>query len=155
MEVIIRKATVDDLPRVQELSQELFTVEKVRDPRLNMEWSMGEDGRKIFLARITEEKRFCFIAEVDGKIVGYSTGSELPVYAWRPVKRLELENLIVTEKYRGQRIGEKLAQAVFDLAKQWGMERVMLSAYAANEHALRFYKRVGFAPDSIQLEKVL
>lgn len=155
MNVTIRKATVDDLPQIQKLSQELFQVEQVRDPLLNMDWSMGEEGRKTFLSRITEENRFCFVAEADSQVVGYTTASVLPILAWRPVKRLEMENLIVTEKYRGQRIGEKLAQTLFDLAKSLGLERVMVSAYAANEHALRFYKRIGFVPDSLQLEKVL
>lgn len=155
MDIVIRKATVADLEFVQELSQELFRVELVRDPLLNMDWSMGEEGRKTFLSRITEENRFCFVAETNGEIVGYTTASVLPILPWRPVKRLEMENLIVTEKYRGQRIGEKLAQILFDLAKSLGLERVMVEAYAANEHALSFYKRVGFVPDSLQLEKVL
>ena len=155
MDVLIRKATTDDLLAIQKLSQELFQAELVRDPLLNMNWSMGEEGRKIFYARITEENRFCFVAEIDGMIVGYATGSILPTLAWRPVKRLEMENLIVSEHYRNQKIGDKLTQQVFDYAKSLGMERVMVSAYAANEHAIRFYKRAGFIPDSLQLEKVL
>ena len=155
MQVVIRKATVDDLPQVQRLSQELFQVEQVRDPLLNMHWSEGEEGRKTFLARITDENRFCFVAMSGQEIVGYATGSVLPILAWRVVKRLELENLIVTEKYRGQQVGEKLAQAVFDLGKSLGMQRVMVSAYAANDGAIKFYKRMGFIPDSLQLEITL
>ena len=153
MEVTIRKATIEDLPAVQELSQELFYSDLPHDPLMNVDWSFSEDGKKIFTARITEPNRFCLVAEINGKIIGYTTGSVLSVPAWRPVKRLELENLIVTEKYRGQRIGEKLAQAVVDLAKSLGMQRVMVAAYATNDRAIKFYKRVGFIPDTLQLEK--
>lgn len=108
MDITIRKATVTDLPQIQKLSQELFQVEQVRDSLLNMDWSMGEGGRKTFLARIIEKDKFCFLAEIHGEIIGYTTASILPILPWRPVKRLEMENLIVTEKYRGQKIGEKL-----------------------------------------------
>lgn len=155
MDIKIRKATIADLPRVQELSQELFSVELQRDSLLNMDWSLGEEGRKTFLSRITDKNRFCFVAEAGGEVVGYATGSVLPILAWRAVKRLELENLIVTEKYRGKKVGEKLARTVFDLGKSLGMQRVMVSAYAANDGAITFYKRVGFVPDSLQLEKDL
>src|SRR5260221_389917 len=138
MDVQIRKATIEDLPRVQQLSQELFLSDYPRDPLLNKEWSYNEDGKTSFLKRITEENRFCFVAELGGEIIGYTTGSVMEILSWRPVKRLEMENLIVTEKYRGQGIGEKLAQKVFDLGKQLGMERVMVAAYATNDGAVKF-----------------
>lgn len=155
MDVTIRKATIEELPKIQELSQELFFSDYPNDNLLNKEWSYGEDGKKIFTQRITEENRYCLVAQVDGKIVGYASGSVLPLQEWRPVKRLEMENLIVTEKYRGQGIGEKLAQAVFDLAKSLGLERVMVAAYATNDGAIKFYKRIGCIPDTLHLEKVL
>ncbi len=155
MDVVIRKATKEELPKIQELSQELFLSDESRDSLLNMEWSRSEDGKKIFLSRIVEDNKFCFVAEVEKEIVGYTTGSVMEVYAWRPVKRLEMENLIVTQKYRGQGIGEKLALAVFDLGKSLDMERVMVTAYATNGEGIRFYERIGFAPDSLQLEKIL
>lgn len=152
-EVIIRRATIEELPRIQELSQELFYSDYPNDPLLNREWSFSEDGKDVFTKRIIEPSRFCLLAEIDGEIIGYATGSILVVPAWRPVKRLELENLIVTEKYRGKRMGEKLSQAVFELAKSLGMQRVMVAAYATNERAIKFYKRIGFTPDTLQLEK--
>lgn len=155
MDISIRKATIEDLPRVQELSQELFFSDYPNDSLLNTDWTYSEEGKKSFVSRITEENGFCFVAQTNEGVIGYATGSIMPILAWRPVKRLEMENLIVTEKFRGQGIGEKLAQAVFDLGKSLGMERVMVSAYATNDGAVKFYKRVGFIPDCLQLEKVL
>ncbi|HYK08604.1 MAG TPA: GNAT family N-acetyltransferase [Candidatus Eisenbacteria bacterium] len=155
MDVTIRKATIEDLKRVQELSQELFFSDYSNDPLLNVDWTYSPEGEKSFTTRIMDEDKFCFVAEIDGEIIGYASGSTLPVHAWRPVKRLEMENLIVTQKYRGQRIGEKLAQAVFDLGKSLGMERVMIAAYATNDGAIKFYQRIGCIPDTLHLEKVL
>jgi len=66
-----------------------------------------------------------------------------------------MENLIVTKEFRGHGIGEQLAKAVFDLGKKLGMERVMVASYAMNDGAIKFYKRVGYVPDTLHLEKVL
>lgn len=153
MDIIIRKALPTDLSAIQKLSQELFYSDYPNDSLLNKSWSFSGNGKETFLKRITEPDRFCLLAETSGEIIAYASGSILAVPAWRPVKRLELENLIVTEKYRGQRIGETLTQAVFDLAKSLGIQRVMVAAYATNEGAIKFYKRVGFIPDTLQLEK--
>jgi ribosomal protein S18 acetylase RimI-like enzyme len=155
MDVTIRKATIEELPRIQKLSQELFFSDFSNDPLLNTNWTYSPEGEKSFTSRIMDEDKFCFVAEVNKEIIGYASGSTMPILAWRPVKRLEMENLIVTEKYRGQGIGEKLAQAVFDLGKSLGMERVMVASYAMNDGAVKFYKRVGFVQDTLHLEKVL
>ncbi len=155
MDVIIRKATSADLPAVQKLSCELFLSDVSHDPLLNKQWTYQKEGEAYFSKRVTQAEGICFVAELDGTIVGYTTGNSMPVLSWRPVRRIELENLIVTALYRGKGIGEQLVHALFAWGKSLGMERVMVSAYAINEGGIRFYKRIGFIPDSVQMEKIL
>lgn len=155
MDIFIRQGKVEDLQAIQKLSQELFYSDLPSDPFLNEQWTYQKEGEDYFLGNLTGEKGVCFLAEVNKEIVGYVTGKALPVAAWRPVKRTEMDNLIVSASFRGQKIGEKLCQAFFDWSKQQGVERVMVSAYAINDGAIRFYKRVGFIPDSVQLEKTI
>lgn len=155
MDIHIRKATEKDVKEVQRLSQELFEEEIVRDPALHMQWSLGENGRETFLKRITENDRFCLLAEENGVIIGYAMGSILPVPLWRQVKRLELENIVVTKQYRNAGVGAMLTEKVFALVKELGMDRVMVEVYALNEQGICFYKRMGFVPETLQLEKIL
>ncbi len=155
MNIPIRKATLGDFQAVQKLSQELFLSDMPSDPLLNSQWTYQKEGESYFTKRITGTEGICFVAEFDGAVIGYVTGNIMEVLSWRPVRRLEMENLIVTVSYRGKRIGEQLAQKLFDWGKHLGMERVTVTAYAINEGGIRFYKRIGFIPDSLLLEKTL
>ncbi len=153
MNTVIRQAIESDLAAVQKLSKELFESEQHRDPLLNMQWTYQQEGEEHFKKRVSGEEGVCFVAEISGEVVGYTTGSVMRIVSWRPVRRVEMENLIVSDSYRGQGIGEKLAERLVEWAKEQGVERIMVSAYAANDGAIKFYKRNGFVPDSIELEK--
>lgn len=150
--IVIRKATLADLSSIQELSQELFHADLPHDPLLNEKWTYQE-GEKYFKDRMSEEKFICFVAESDGKIIGYATGSVLPILAWRPIERVELENLIVTEEYRSQGVGKMLIDTFAKWGKEKGAKRILVSAYAINDRGISFYERNGFKKDSLQLEK--
>lgn len=57
---------------------------------------------------------------------------------------LEIDNFVVDEPWRGQRVGEKIIQFAIAEAQRLGCEAVMLDVYTDNEAANRFYDRLGF-----------
>lgn len=155
MNIHIRRATEADLHAVQVLSQELFVEEETRDPLLNMQWTFDKDGEAYFVKRVSGQEGICFVAEDDGNVVGYATGAVMPIQTWRVVQRVEMENLIIAKNYRGQRIGEQLVEAIAVWGKSLGAKRILVITHAANAGAIKFYQRVGFVPDALQLEKAL
>jgi GNAT superfamily N-acetyltransferase len=152
-DIIIRQADIQDLEVVQELSRDLFQYEQGHDPAIDMEWTYGAKGTAYFTEILTGNRGICLIAEHNGVAVGYLAGAMMDNdYSYRPIRRAELENMFVREEYRGRKIGQQLAQIFKEWSKAQGAERIMVSAYAFNERALRFYKSLGWQELSMDLE---
>lgn len=152
MKIVIRKAREDELKIVQELNQQLFEHDQPFDETLKMDWPYSEEGIKFFSDRISGKGGVCFVAEVDGEVVGYLAGQVCWSEPYRSVTRTELENTLVREDYRGQKIGEKLFEEFIKWSSQQKVQRIKVSAYAGNERAIKFYQRVGFRPYALELE---
>jgi GNAT superfamily N-acetyltransferase len=131
----IRKGKIEDMPRVLELIQELATFELQPDA---VEITVADLERDGFGSTALFQ---ILVAEVDGKIPGialfynrYST--------WKG-KTIHLEDLIVSEKYRGSGIGMKLYQAVMQEAKEQNVRRVEWNVLDWNVPAISFYEKTG------------
>lgn len=148
----IRRATLEDVKTIQNLSQELFEHDARWDSFFNMSWSHGQDGEKFFRKVLTAKNRVCFIAEIDGVVVGYLNASVLPIHSWRPIKRTEITNLFVKENFRGMNIGTKLVESFIKWSKEKGIKRAVVVANANNAKAISFYKKNKFLPELVTLE---
>ncbi len=148
----IRKATLDDLKNIQNLSQELFEHDAQWEKFFNMKWSHDKNGERFFRKILTNRKCICFIAEVDSMAVGYLVASVLPTHFWRPIKRSEITNLFVKESFRGMNVGTKLVENFLKWSREKGIKRAVVVANANNEKVLSFYKKNRFLPEFITLE---
>jgi GNAT superfamily N-acetyltransferase len=133
MEIKIRKAFRKDCVRMMELIQELAIYEK------------SPDEVTVTLAHF-EESGFgsnpvwwAFVAEVEGVVVGmalyyvrYST--------WKG-QRMYLEDILVTEAMRGQKIGSLLFDALIVEAKEKGLNGMNWQVLDWNEPAINFYNK--------------
>lgn len=131
----IRKASKKDMPQVLELIKELAIYEKEPDAVTITVADLEREG-------FGENPLFtCFVCEVEGKIVGTAL-----VYfrfsTWKG-RTLHLEDLIVSEAYRGQGIGEALYRQVMTFAHQQGLKRVAWDVLDWNTGAIKFYERSG------------
>ena len=133
MEFIIRKGEERDLPEVLDLIKELAEYEKMPDQVDNTVEMMREHG-------FGKNPIFDFeIAEKAGKIIGcaiyytkYST--------WKG-RKFYLEDLIVTESERGNRVGKALFERCLELAKKSGSYSMLWQVIDWNEPAINFYKK--------------
>ena len=131
----IRKGTIQDMPRVLELIKELAVFEKQPDAVIVTVADLERDG-------FGQHPLFqILVAEVDGEIPGialfynrYST--------WKG-KTIHLEDLIVSEKYRGSGIGMQLYKAVMQEAKNQNVRRVEWNVLDWNTPAISFYEKTG------------
>jgi GNAT superfamily N-acetyltransferase len=133
MEIKIRKAVRKDCIRMMELIQELATYEKAPDEvtvSLNHFEESGFGSNPVWWA---------FVAEAQGVVVGmalyyvrYST--------WKG-QRMYLEDILVTEDMRGQKIGSLLLDALIVEAKEKGFNGINWQVLDWNEPAINFYKK--------------
>ncbi len=129
----IREGIEGDLPRVLELVKELATYERALGEVSNTVQAMKEDGfgrNPIF---------GFFVAEVDQEVVGVS----LYYYRYSTWKgrRLYLEDIVVTEKRRGQGIGKLLFERTLDHSLKEKCTGMMWQVLEWNEPAINFYKK--------------
>lgn len=61
----------------------------------------------------------------------------------------DIEDLLVTDKYRNKGVGQKLLSYCEKLAKQRGFERIGLGVGIENEPAKRLYQKLGFHDSGI------
>ena len=54
--------------------------------------------------------------------------------------------IYVKENQRGKRLGKKLYEDVFKIAKKKGYKRIIIDIFDANTNSLGFHKKVGFKP---------
>ena len=82
------------------------------------------------------------VAEVAGELVGFALFfTNFSTFLAQP--GLYLEDLFVTPAARGQGIGEALLTRLAGLAVERGCGRLEWSVLDWNEHAIRFYRRMG------------
>lgn len=154
MEVTIRKATIKDLKKVQELNLKLFEKEhKEYDKFLNLNWTFGAEGTKYFSDRIKNEDGCVFVAELNKEIVGYLCGGLRKSKPYRnPPIMAELENTLVLENHRSKGIGSKLFDAFINWCKTKKVEKIRVEASAQNKLAISFYRKNGFKDYTLVLE---
>jgi ribosomal protein S18 acetylase RimI-like enzyme len=151
MDTDIRRATPDDLTGVAATSAALFAEDgATRDRLRNAEWPK-DNSRPWIEGLLADPDALVLVAAQQDNVVGHLIGQ---LYAASPMftgARTELVSMYVSPGLRGQSIGSRLVEEFFAWSRGRGAARFQVSAYAANESALRFYRRQGFAPLSIQL----
>ncbi|MDA8886415.1 GNAT family N-acetyltransferase [Bacteroidia bacterium] len=133
--VTIRKAKQTDVPVMLELIKELAVFENAPLEVANTEERMIEDGfgvDKIYDA---------FVAEIDNKIVG--TAITYYRYSTWKGKCLYLEDLIISEAYRGLGAGQQLFNYCIDFGKENNCKKMIWQVLDWNQPAIDFYKKYG------------
>jgi GNAT superfamily N-acetyltransferase len=131
----IRIAGKDDMPAVLTLIRELAAFEREADAIEVTVEDLQRDG-------FSEQPLFhCLVAEQNGSIIGmalyyfrYST--------WKG-RTIHLEDLIVSEKFRGNGAGFALLSRVIDDGKKIGVRRIEWNVLDWNTPAIEFYRRCG------------
>ena len=133
MEIKIRKAVRKDCVRMMELIQELATYEKAPDEvtvSLSHFEESGFGANPVWWA---------FVAETQGVVIGMAL-YYIRYSTWKG-QRMYLEDILVTEDMRGQKIGSLLMDALIVEAKEKGFNGMNWQVLDWNEPAINFYKK--------------
>ena len=133
--LLIRAATVSDVPLLLRFSHEFAAYERQPDAVVITEETLIRDG---FGAR---PKFRSLIAEWEGKAVGYALFFD--IYSTLKGSGMFLEDLFVRETFRGRGIGKALLCQVARIARQEGCYGIRWEVLSWNESAIKFYKSLG------------
>ena len=140
MEITIRPAKKTDCQRLMELIHELAVYEKAPE---QVEVSIAHFEASGFGA---SPVWWCLVAEVQGIVVGMAL-YYIRYSTWKG-QRMYLEDLIVSEDMRGNKIGSILFDALIAEAKTKQFKGMNWQALDWNEPALNFYRKYNSNFDS-------
>ncbi len=135
MEVTIRRAEESDVPQMLALVKELAVFERAPAEvtvTLDHMREAGFGADPVWVG---------WVAEADGMITGMAVCYER--YSTWKGRRLYLEDIIVTERARGHRIGERLFRACAAYAVEMNYSGMLWQVLDWNVDAIRFYDRFG------------
>lgn len=153
----IRKATVNDKPRLEELLCQVLTVHHNARPDIFKKGTKKYTSEELD-AIITDPDRPIFVAEENGKVLGYAfcifvqhTDDNILT----DIKTLYIDDLCVDEKTRGKGIGRELYNFAVAYAKETGCYNLTLNVWADNTAALGFYEALGLHKQKIGMELII
>ena len=132
MNITIRTTEPKDYPAVLELIKELALFERAPEKVTNTVELMQEENH-YFQSLVAEKE--------DGEIVGMAIYF-FAYYTWVG-KSLYLDDIVVKEKYRGNKIGTKLLDKVIEFGNENNCKRIRWQVLDWNTNAIEFYRKYG------------
>lgn len=156
MNLVIRKATLDDFLVIHDFEVELSEFERslgVNDVKEKGKVQCySDDQLKEFLTDVNT----CFlIAEVDGAPVGCGfcqIRQNNPTWD-KFEKHAYLGLIYVREEFRERGIASKISNKLIRWTKGQGVKEIRLKAYTLNKNALKVYEKQGFVNLVIEMIK--
>jgi ribosomal protein S18 acetylase RimI-like enzyme len=140
----IRGYRPEDLPTIKQLTLDSFagvTLEQNVEDKLGQ--LHGHDWRWRKARHLDEDAAVhpagIFVAELQGRIVGYITTRLDP-----EAGRGRIPNLAVASELRGQGLGRQLIEHALDYFRREGLVYAMIETMAQNEIGNRLYPSCGF-----------
>ncbi|MGG0383626.1 GNAT family N-acetyltransferase [Priestia endophytica] len=147
MMINIKKCTLEDLRKLQEISYETFneTFKHQNSPE-NMEAYL----EKAFnLEQVEKElsntSSHFFFVYVDNEIAGYlKVNTDDAQSEEMGDESLEIERIYIKNNFQKHGLGKCLFNKAIDMAMEHNKKKIWLGVWEKNENALIFYKKMGF-----------
>ncbi|MGB9071973.1 MAG: ribosomal protein S18-alanine N-acetyltransferase [Terriglobales bacterium] len=122
MSVILRSATLDNLPAMIAIEQRAPTA---------AHWTAGQYERLL-------ENGFVWVAEQEGEICGFVC-AKVVAGEW------EIENVVVAQEFQRRGVADRLMGALIREAQKEAGTKILLEVRESNLPARRLYEKRGFA----------
>lgn len=147
---VIEAPTMTDLDTLVDLWVDLAAGQRQHNSHLQAEGNRDRIRETLARQIALSEVR---VARQNGRIVGFvSYTIEGSTFARSATKGL-IQNIYVVPELRGIGVGSQLLTAAEETLDESGADVVALEVMAANAAARRFYKRHGYDPHRVTLEK--
>lgn len=155
---MIRKAEVQDIPRILELLLETNAIHSSGRPDLFKEGGIKYDEEALSVLLEDHQRPIFVYVDDDDKVIAYAfciyqfNKETTSIYAR---KTLYVDDLCVDASYRGKGIGTELFDFVADVARKRNCHNVTLHVWECNADAKKFYEAMGMAPLYTTMEKIV
>jgi GNAT superfamily N-acetyltransferase len=135
----LREATRADISRMMELLTD-------DDLGRDREGSLHDLApyEAVLDAMATDPNNTLYVWDEAGKVAGCLQLTFIPGLSYRGAWLAQVEGVRVDSSLRGQRIGEKMMQAVMGISRRRGCRTMQLKTDKRRHDAHRFYARLGF-----------
>ncbi len=149
----ILEAREADIPLLIELNNEL------QELHINWDHERYKKANKKeiaeWLGKLLKNKSVkILIAFIDSEVVGYVVAKvikrEENVFIY-PSQFIEIDQIVVTEKWRNKGVGRGLIEEIKRHAKKIGINTLSLAVFARNSNAIDAYRRMGFESEGIKM----
>jgi len=145
MSAIVRPAIKEDHPAIIPIGLETQDLHANAHPEIFMQGMSGVPF-EYFSRLLEREDTMAFVAELEGRIVGYVLMKVLDAPQQELlVARREafIEDIAILKAHQGHGIGRQLFQACVEWAKAQGAVGLDLRVWDFNKNAIAFYERLG------------
>lgn len=145
MSITIRRAEQKDCARLMELVRELALYEKAPEEVTVTLQHFEESGfgpSPVWWAFVAEAQ----VGENEKAVVGFAL-YYIRYSTWKG-QRMYLEDLLVTQEWRGKGIGSLLFEQLFQEARERNLQAVCWQVLDWNEPAINFYKKLNAGFDN-------
>jgi GNAT superfamily N-acetyltransferase len=155
MTVTVSPVTEGDIDALVASVAGLFAEDAGRhDPAMDLHWPERE-GAAYYSRLLGDQACLLLLARDGDQAVGHLVGRLSGPDSLRTQPLAVLESMRVAPGARRTGVGSLLVRHFFTWARDSGVEQASVTAYAANDAALRFYARHGFSPTSVTSRAVL
>jgi len=143
-DVVIRKATFDDIEQIKPLFIELQNIHSDNYPDI---FKHIDTISHDYLIEEIKTYSYYYVAIINDLIIGYLKGINRVVNETYIIKKrnmLTLVDLIILKEYRKKGIAHKMLEYIEDLAIANGIESIEIPVYEFNKEAISFYNKNGY-----------
>ncbi|MFC6099162.1 GNAT family N-acetyltransferase [Olivibacter domesticus] len=146
-QVIISKASFNELETIQQLGRETFSEtfaqsNTAADMKRYLEENFNEHKVRT---ELSNPDSIFFIAWEDEKAVGYlKVNSGNAQTEIQDHTALEIERIYVRSSHHGKKVGQLLYEKALEIAEDQNKSYVWLGVWEENPRAIRFYEKNGF-----------
>jgi ribosomal protein S18 acetylase RimI-like enzyme len=143
----IHLATADDAEIIAELNTDVQRIHAEPLPHLFKPPTLDAFPPSLVRELLADPATHIFIGLLDEQPVGYIYAEVMlrPKNSWRyAMNTVYIHHISVKPEYRRAGCGEKLIDAVKDLATEKGITRLALDVWSFNTNAQAFFARQGF-----------
>lgn len=158
MDVVVRRATADDVGALARLNQIVQALHVSAEPAAFRADSSDAEMQSFFANLVIADKTFVLIAELAGLPVGYAwfeIQDRPPTPFTNARLRIYIHHVVVCENSRKLGVGSSLLDAAEAEAQVRGIKDVVLDTWAFNESARNFFEAADFKPFNIFMRKKL
>lgn len=152
-----RQATLDDLPGICALGEEVNRLHHDAWPQLFARQVPGNAQREVWSASLSGHDAAVFVAVDAGALIGFVSVTVVDEASplLQRMRYAKIGSICVTESWRGRGIGRRLMEEVERWSKSRKAVEVHLNVWSFNERARELYEELGYTVRSHYMRKRL